>query len=47
MQDQIACSYGGFNEIKFLREKICGPIQIENNKKQISKKSISCLYKYI
>jgi len=46
MQDQIACSYGGFNEIKFLSEKkfTVSPIQIGNNKKLQFQKNLFLVY---
>jgi D-glycero-alpha-D-manno-heptose-7-phosphate kinase len=46
MQDQIACSYGGFNEIRFLNEKkfIVKSIQMEKSKELIFQKNLFLVY---
>jgi len=46
MQDQIACSYGGFNEIRFLSKDnfIMNPIDIKNHNKNIFQKNLFLVY---
>jgi len=46
MQDQIACSYGGFNEIKFLSNKkfIVSPLDIKKNQLLKFQKNLFLVY---